>query len=147
MVPDQHEQDPHTHRRRHGYGFSIAWLLAATLLVAIAAFVITSVLPDDYAMYMAPGVITVSLLLTALINPRVKKAPVLAGLVLCLAALASPMLLDWYTRNVLNDNTANIGLGLLLFAMPVLAPLAALCGVLPVGGLIGVLKPRDSHDH
>lgn len=130
------EQEP----PRRGFRFSIAWLIAATLAISCGAFLLTVVVPRDFAPYMAPGVITLSLLLSVLIHPRVNKAPVLAGAGLCAAALLSPLALDWYTRNVLNDNTANIGLGLLILAMPVLASSAALCGLLPVGGLIGILR-------
>ena len=48
----------------------------------------------------------------------------------CLLSAAAPWFCLWYTWNVLNDHTANIGAGLLALGQPLIAPVAAVVGAL-----------------
>ncbi len=52
---------------------------------------------------------------------------VLAALAITLSLL-SPRFLAWYTWNVVGDHTANIGVGILMLAQPILAPVAGFTG-------------------
>ncbi|TWT88132.1 hypothetical protein Mal64_16040 [Pseudobythopirellula maris] len=127
--------------------FTTGWLLLTALVFAVAAAVWTSPLfgvwGEQLRWYYAPGVATFALLVSLALHPRTRKPPLLAGAVLCAFVLLAPWTLHWYAWNVLGDQTANIGLGMLLLALPVLAPVAALCGVLPLGWLVGFIRGRN----
>lgn len=88
--------------------------------------------------HFVPGVMTVGVCLILAID-RPSRIPQAALAVLaCTGAMASPAVLIWYTREIQGDRTANIGAGLLLLAMPVLAPMAAGIGW-GVGSLVRTL--------
>lgn len=79
-------------------------------------------------LYFVPGVISIGLcVLGAVHRPRRWPAAVVA-IAACGASMALPGWAIWYAREVQGDNTANIGAGILLLAMPVLAPIAAALG-------------------
>lgn len=63
----------------------------------------------------------------------------------CLIAAAAPWFSTWYAKAVLNDNTANIGAGMLALGQPLIAPAGALLGAL-VGAIVEVTVIRPAVD-
>ena len=90
-----------------------------------------------YALAIAPGLIVLGVLIARMFKQGGIGWPLGSAVVGCLLAVSSPWISIWFVRNVLGDNTANIGAVMMVFAQPVLAPMGASFGAL-VGGAIGV---------
>jgi hypothetical protein len=98
-----------------------------------------------YALAIAPGLITVGVLIAMMFKQRRVSWSLGCAVVVCLLAASSPWICIWFAWNILGDHTANIGAGALVFAQPILAPMGA-----GLGGAIGAAidGPDDANaDH
>ncbi len=88
----------------------------------------------SYVTAIAPALVTLALLAVWALDAG-KRYWVFGFAALgCLIAAASPWFCIWFVRNVLNDNTANIGAILLVSGQPLIAPIGAV-----LGALIGIV--------
>lgn len=89
-----------------------------------------------FSLAILPGLIVLGILGVVILEEERIGWSLGCSVVGCLLAAASPWISIWFVQNVLGDNTANIGAGLLVFAQPVLAPMGAGVGAV-VGAVIG----------
>lgn len=94
---------------------------------------------------VVPGLVVLGALAVMMIAKRGVGWPLGCAVAGCLLAAVSPWFSVWFVREVLGDNTANIGAALMVFAQPILAPMGAVLGAL-VGGAIGGRDGGDESD-
>lgn len=94
---------------------------------------------------VVPGLVVLGVLAAMMLGRRRVGWTLGCAVVGCLLAAGSPWLATWFVRNVLGDNTANIGGMFLVFAQPILAPIGAGVGA-AVGSAIGGQRGENGDD-